>query len=133
MSLNHDISKIKNRKELCFVEYEGEDAEEGDKMLNPITQTLIFKTMSIGMGEITLRNWKEFYERVRFVQKLDGIRHQTNQDEGKLVITPTDVYQHIGLTTNVWPKESTSAWLKRMFSHEQRNSRWEYAEMEKVN
>lgn len=128
MSLDYDILKIEHSNELCWVENEG-----GYKSMNPITQTLIFKTMSVGMGEITQKNWREFYERIRFVQRLDGVRHQADQDDDwRIVLTPTDVFQHIGLTTNVFPKERQAAWLKRMFVHEQREARWEYADMEKV-
>ena len=64
-----------------------------------VTETLIWSTMIIELGEITKSNWREFYSRIYAYETINGswIRRGAEQRP----ITPEDVYSHIGLHTNV--------------------------------
>lgn len=92
MALNWNIEKCDNYKELT----EGEPWQ--------ITNALIWGTMAIGMREITAKNYKEFYQRVNLMEKLNGTwlsRHDTEtQKVESLFITEDDVKRRIGLRTN---------------------------------
>jgi len=104
MSLNYNLKNIKDWESVCLI-------NEGT--LTPETETLIFLTMSIGMGEITEKNAGEFWSRANIVQKLHGpffIRDSKEQ-----FLTVEDVVNHIGLHTNV-PKETRLQWMKRYLS-----------------
>ena len=106
MALNWNIEKIQNYKKLCW---------NGDN-LNPITDTLIWGCMNVGMSEITNKNWKDFYLRINFLENMKGT-FLTNEN-GKYYITKKDVYNHIGLSTNV-SYEPRSKWLNRYFKREE--------------
>ena len=85
MPLNYDLQNV--------------EANYKDDAVWPITNALIWGTMSVAMGSITEKNWKEFYTRCHMIETIhgawlyakDGVRH----------ITPDDVKSHIGLHTNV--------------------------------
>ncbi len=123
MSLDWKLTDIKDYKELCW----REDPDDSElRILNPVTKALIFRTMSVGMGDITEKNWKDFYERLYFLQLLDGPEITGTDSEGEIVqrsITPEEVHRHVGLHTNVWPKEGAAAWRNRMWKGTQRESR----------
>ena len=108
MSLNWHIEEIKNYKELCW---------DKDKNLNPITDVLIWCSLGVSIGEITIKNWKDFYLRVHLQEEWRGT--YLNDKKGKpKYITKQDVFNHIGLYTNV-SNESRSKWLNRFFKREQ--------------
>lgn len=67
---------------------------------NPVTKSIIFFTMAVDLGEITEKNWEEFYNRVYVWQKIYGpmFRHS---DGKAVVVSPEDVVNHIGMKTNV--------------------------------
>ena len=72
MSLNYDLGKIQNFKDLCWLPNEvGEDGKQTFS-LNPVTRALTFHAMGIGMGSITKKNWKEFFIRVAAVEAVEG-------------------------------------------------------------
>lgn len=81
---------------------------DGKKKLNPITQTLVYATISIGMPRITTSTAPEFYSRVRMYERLLGAGTWQAADDSEpgapwpqpLFITPLDVRNHIGLSTN---------------------------------
>ena len=54
MSLNWNIKDIVNYKKVCWQE---------DQSINPITEGLVFRTMTVSLGEITEKNANEFWER----------------------------------------------------------------------
>lgn len=126
MSLNYDLSKIKDYDAVCWTEAKEDAAwsptKKGDKVMNPITNALIWVTMQIGIGEITEENAVEFYSRIHFSEKLFG----TNLSNGgePYFLTFEDVRRHIGLKTNVFPKETDAKWGARLiktFVAEQRS------------
>ena len=70
-----------------------------DDAIWPVTNALIMGTMSVGMSSISEVDWKEFYTRVHIIEAIHG---NWLVKEGKpRLITPQDVYDHIGLITNV--------------------------------
>jgi len=91
---------------------------EGDRMLNPVTNALIWATIGVGLPGITRENAAEFFARLRFIERLDGahlIRAEVDgvRPEGYAAfITPEEIVAHIGLTANV-TRESRTQWLKR--------------------
>ncbi len=125
MSLNWDLTQIENYKEVCW-----EKNEDDTTTLNPVTESLIWLTMGIGWGKITEENQAEFYCRVSLYEKLFGTMLSYWKDGKKVsvAITPEDVRNHIGLSTNVG-KETDAAWRKRIiqnFVREQGN-KYKYA------
>lgn len=67
MSLNWNLTGIKNYEHLCW----REDGN-GEKTMNPVTHSLIFATMAVDMGEITEKNWKEFWTRIFAWERIHG-------------------------------------------------------------
>lgn len=110
MALTWDLTDIENYEEL-LVPYEGEDAKEGDKTLDGITNTLIWLSISTGIGTITEKNWTEVYARVKFLER-DGAL--MNRGGEPVYFTTADVRRRIGLKTNASFKDETrAAFLKK--------------------
>ena len=96
MSLNWDLTNIKNAKELCWVESD----EEGKVELNPITDALIWATMFVGIGRITEKTVDEFTMRLMEWEKLMG-GILLNPEGKSCMPNYMDVLFHVGLSTNV--------------------------------
>lgn len=121
MSLDCDLTKIKDYETLCWRQPEPGEIEANDhtmfgrmvtedgRIQNPVTHALIFGCMSIGIGEITEQNYEEWFIRYRSLSFL----YPDHPDP----ITLEDVKAHIGLTTNVFPKRS-----KREFAEQIRTT-----------
>lgn len=114
MSLNYDLSKIKDYETVCWIP----DLEHPsrDKMMNPVTEQIIFSCLSTGIGEITEANWEEWWVREWIWNKAHGYA---------MHLTPDNVKAHIGLTTNVFPKESQTKWNKKIIEAMTYNARHE--------
>jgi hypothetical protein len=121
MSLNWKINKIVNKEKVCWVG----DAEPN--YMNPVTESLIWRTMSLDLGEITKKNIPEwmfrtrYYSRVfgkplrRVVQRCNGCRNEIKDGEQccsaelpgvadhieDFDYSEEDLRAHIGLSTNV--------------------------------
>ncbi len=104
MSLDYKLTKIKDFHNVCL---------DNAKNVKPITTAIIFGTMSTGIGEITEKNYVEFYHRYAMV----NAGHN-------LPFTLQDVRNHIGLSTNVFPNEKTSSWYKRIIDNANRSEAW---------
>lgn len=115
----YDLSRITDYTELCWLDREPSPDDARLVRLNPVTESLIFKTMSVGIGEITEANAAEFYARVHLVEQIDG-PSMFGMPEGRPdTITVEDVRQHIGLQTNATYKvETRSKWLSRVIGQE---------------
>ena len=125
MSLDWNLTKINNNIEVCW-----EKNEDGTDKLNPVTESLIWLTMGIGMGSITEENQSDFYCRVAMYEKLFGTMLSYWKDSKKVSvpITPEDINNHIGLTTNV-SKDTDASFRKRIvenFVREQKR-KFQYA------
>lgn len=110
MSLDWNLTKISNNVEVCW-----EKNEDGTDKLNPVTESLIWLTMGIGMGSITEDNQSDFYCRVVMYEKLFGTMLSYWKDSKKVSvpITPEDIHNHVGLTTNV-SKDTDASFRKRI-------------------
>ena len=111
MPLHWNLEKIKNHKEVCWYA-----DEAGDQYVNRVTDTLIWCTMFVGIGEITEKNAPQFYARVRLMEVLqeapflyDGEKDQRQPRP----ITLEDVENHIGLSTNVYDKDTDYRWAAK--------------------
>ena len=93
------------------------DTEDGFFIMSSVTHSLIFLTMSIGMGAITKKNWMEFYGRVRATEALHGAaRNQWDEETREFTpvfIAPRDVKDHIGLSTN-GGRMTVAKWRKNL-------------------
>lgn len=92
MSLNLNLTNISNWQELI-------DSETG--CLNPLTEAIVFATLTIGMQEITKQNAVEFACRAHLFESY--ISPFLVGPTGAVPITLADVQRHIGLCTNVTP------------------------------
>lgn len=106
MSLNWDLTKIKDYKKVCW---------NGNEM-NPRTNTLIMMTMVIGIGEITEANAPEVFARLSFYETLRGAMMGRTLKRGykPAPFTFEHVRAHIGLSTNVFPKISEAKFLSNV-------------------
>ena len=105
MSLNYDLGEIQDYKNLCYLPDEVDEDGKETFSINPVTRALTFLSISIGMREITKKNWKEFFIRVAAYEAVEGASlHGFDEEEKKSFprpITKEDVVNHIGLATNV--------------------------------
>jgi hypothetical protein len=108
MALSWNVEEVENHETVCFEmrkpnpsEGKVETDENGEaRYLRPLTEMLIFSTISVGIGRITEKNAAEFYARLRLMEQIDGPFLRTSDGEDRRV-TPEDVQSHIGLTCNV--------------------------------
>lgn len=131
MSLNWDLTKIKNSDTICW-----EKDENDNSKLNAVTESLIWLTMGVGYGTITEDNASDFYSRVAMYEKLFGTMLSYWKDSEKISvpITPEDIHNHIGLSTNV-SKDTDASFRKRIvenFIREQKR-KFNYAVKEDFN
>jgi hypothetical protein len=102
MPLTWDTAEIENYEEVCFMHAEADmpahGIEAGDRMLNPVTNALIWASLGTGIGKIKDTNAAEVYARIRLIEALHGpLLYRPGSKDG---ITLDDVRKHIGLTTN---------------------------------
>ena len=103
MALTVDTRRIKNHKEVCY------EAETKDGFpYKPTTHYLAWGSMAIGIGEITEKNYHEVYFRHKFINQI------SSWNKSPLPLTLKDVYQHIGLETNVGNPEPRGKWKNRI-------------------
>ena len=116
MSLQWDLTKIENYNELCWLENKDPDKKEGDNFyLNPVTEALVHLSMFTGINRITEKNYKELSKRLVELEILgiailpqEEVVDVDEQMPKNLKRNPrqNEVKLHIGLTTNVTPKDN---------------------------
>ena len=92
MSLDWSISECEDWKELTT------DEEW------PVTNALIWLTISTDIGRITEKTVDEFYRRIRIVERIHGIPYYQIDPETKKrrsLVTYEGIKRRIGLNTNV--------------------------------
>jgi hypothetical protein len=100
MSLDFNLSKIKNHKELCF-------SANGE--IKSLTQALIFSTMAVDIGVISDKTLDKFVTRLRAWELLHG-----NMLHGRGPITADEVRAHLGLSTNVFPQSGDAKFQAKL-------------------
>lgn len=104
MSLNFDLSKISSFKTVCY---------DGEQM-KPITEALIYASMSVGLGEVTAKNVDEWLVRLSLTDRLFGTFLRNG--DGQRSFTRQEIEAHIGLVCNV-RSEKRASWAKRMMDN----------------
>lgn len=103
-----------------------------------MTQTIIHLTMVVGMGEITEKNYKEFFRRIHFYERACGafmqkcVKGENSQEENKIIDVPftiADVKRYIGLRTNV-SKETEKQFVKRIAESLMNDAAWSAKQQE---
>ena len=89
MSLNWDVSNIEDFKQLCFIPdtIDEKGIVHPDRVrLNPITDVLIWGSMSIGVSRITKKNYRDVHRRYKMLEQA-GICFLTGgkTDDGKVL------------------------------------------------
>lgn len=142
MSLDFSFINIENWKEVVWLDIPKDDPDWDQKRLehdhqtgrgdylredpkddtspfvkykNPVSDILVWACLEIQIGEITEKNYQEFWMRMAMADGAYGEgRYKEYIAEKKdwvpRGITIEEVYQHIGLKTNVFPKMSTTKW-----------------------
>jgi hypothetical protein len=113
MSLNFYFDQIENYENVVWIKT-GKLTEEGDEetTMNPVTNALIWATLTVGIGKITDKNVDEFAARLRIMEKIDG--YYLIEDGKSRGITDEEFIAHIGLYTNVG-NETRAQWASRHF------------------
>lgn len=108
MALHWDVTKCKNHKSLTA---------EGEW---PITNALIWATMSVGIRDITEENIPEFYARLSVWESIVGaMLYETDTETGKATergVTVEDLRKRIGLHTNA-SSMTRAEWRKNLAAY----------------
>lgn len=95
MALEWDITQIDDVDSLWTYNMDGEN------ILSPLTEVLIHLTMGVGLAEITQKNYKTFYRRLKELEVAYGMRgFLTEPDNQTRMPFLDEVQRHIGLKTN---------------------------------
>jgi hypothetical protein len=118
MALNYDLTEIKGYKRKVYAAIKSDSGETRYKMKH-IPETIVFLTMSVGMREITEKNWERFYNRAHLIETIHGSFYFVTK-RGKAVpryISKDDVKSMIGLKTNA-SELTTKQFIKRFDTHQ---------------
>lgn len=123
MALTYDLSACNES-----VEFLTSDSEW------PITQTLIFQTMGIGIGDWKQADAAEIFSRIKFLEKIYGSFVYRTDEAGNRTdyfFTVEDIQRRIGLKTNVFPKETRSSFIKRHTNGIFQSLAWDFSQNKK--
>jgi hypothetical protein len=115
VSLDYRLTDVADHDDLWVAHHEFPET----KVLNPVTECLIFTMMHTGQQKITEKNWQEvaariaIYERVFQPLMIKGVEGGGVE---RVPLTAEDVKRHIGLSTNV-SQETEAAFRKRVFDN----------------
>jgi hypothetical protein len=107
MSLNWELTNVQDWETKCFYE-----AEDGNKMLRPVTHVIVLATAFLGIPEITEKTALEFAKRLRVYQGVFGALMRKGDEPH--YIGASDILEHIGLKTNA-QKDSRTSFMKRVW------------------
>jgi hypothetical protein len=70
---------------------------------HPVTQSIVWRLMAVGIASITEENYEKVYFRVRTYEHITGsaMAYERNGELRRCPITRQDIINHIGLITNV--------------------------------
>ena len=122
MALRWNLENVANHDEVCFITAQADEPmngiKAGDRLMNPVTNVLIWATIAVDLPGITEENAAEFFARLRFTERMDGPFLIRAEVDGKrptgeaAFVTEEEVLAHVGLTANVTAK-TRAQWLKR--------------------
>lgn len=124
MPLTWSVEKVANHDEVTTWIPDHDDPhgryKAGQRMWNPLTETLVMLSMATGIGTITEENASEVFARIRIIERLNGPMLIRAEVDGvrpvgeKAFITEDEVAAHVGLSTNArYTDETRAKWLKR--------------------
>lgn len=127
MSLIYDIGAIPRDQRVIEVVPEMEvpaymsyvREEDGKRyMMDPVLETIIFGTMSVGLGQLTEENMIDFMTRWIWVSRVSGISlptpgRWTGEVWNQEPICLADLKKFVGIKTNV-TDEPVTKWMKRI-------------------
>jgi hypothetical protein len=128
MSLNWKTNKIENFQTVCFI------GEGEERRLNPVTEALIWYTMSVDIGQLTDAILDEFYARMMIADRLYGPLYSETYIDGttgqqrlrKRSLTYAELKAHVGLSTNATFKPvARSKWLKQKVDLISSDANWQ--------
>lgn len=109
MSLNFSVNAIKDHQEnypdTVMDTWKADGSPTTTREWNPRTTQIVFGCMATGIGKITEGNADEWFARYTIWQQIHNL---------DVNLPFIHVVQHIGLSTNVFPQETRSQWLKRI-------------------
>jgi hypothetical protein len=107
MALNWDVTGVENWEELF-------SKNEEDEMTKIYERVLMF-TLTIGVRNITDKNWKKFFDRVYMWERIKGANYysDTENNRKEVYIKEEDVKRMIGLKTNA-SEFSKTEYLKKL-------------------
>ena len=109
MSLNWNLTRVRDHKNLCF-----RTNDKGETEMNGLTHLLIFATMFVDIGKITEKTAHEFAVRLRMYENTYGPMLRSPEGKEPRYITEEEVRKHIGLETNVFPMKTRKQYLKKV-------------------
>lgn len=125
MPITWNLTGIANSDEVCFApapeDIPRDGIKAGEPIMRPVTNALIWATMSTGIGQIKdAAEADAFYVRLRLFEQMTGaLLHMPDAAAPggfrDRMITRAEVHAHIGLKTNVFPRETDAKWLKRFY------------------
>lgn len=118
MSLDFNYKNVKDKS--VFLQ-NPDDEEKSDWTWQ--AKAMPYLAMAIGIGEITEANALEFYTRVHIWERAVAPLYRNGNGE-PMYITYEDVKNFIGMTTNVFPKESRTTFIKKIERSVQDDIRW---------
>ena len=100
MPLNYDYSTIKKSTKVW--EPDGTFDDKGIEMgyMTEVLNSLIWATSAVGLSDITEKNWKDFYTRMKIIGKDRSLLRRDKNGGYTVPISAQEVNNHIGLTTN---------------------------------
>lgn len=117
MSLNFDFTGMIKRvgqQEFERLTTSPYPSEDGKAKWHPVTNSLIWSSMTLSMGNISEDNVKEWAFRLRMLQLVGGDAPEFSDGDYKVWITEQDIRNHIGMHTNCTTK-TREQWLKQQF------------------
>jgi|TARA_R100000781_G_C4074726_1_gene125678 hypothetical protein len=109
MALTWDITKVDLPKEVIYVKN-----DEGEENLNPITWSIIWSTIFLGMNELTEKNLNDWHRRMKQLEMCGmGLLGEKDSDV-KRMPNLRELKLHIGLKTNGSLIKKGSAWNREL-------------------
>lgn len=112
MPLDFDFRDIENWKEVC---------RDKNGQVKGVTEALIWATMTIGISDITHKNYEEFHRRLLEFDICNDTKpvvtyhsKENGANFGHRHITLEEIRKHIGLSTNAGSEVTRAAWEKRL-------------------